>query len=190
MSCEKKRDRIQWHPAFYAATQLDYEEDLRDNGIVVVTKQLFVGKQHIPWKDVEFYLNSVVGTEIIVEENGDKITIPPDFPNEYIGSEYSKRLRGSLAKVKANASQVIVNMVIKATNRRYVENKSIKHAKDAAKGWYRYDVAFLMAVRGENEKETRYNAYKGTIVVRIRNNGLFLYDLINIKKEARTPPRQ
>ena len=33
----------------------------------------------------------------------------------------------------------------------------------------------------------RWNYYKGTLLVRINDNGLFLYDIINIKKETSTP---
>lgn len=44
-----------------------------------------------------------------------------------------------------------------------------------------------MKVQGDNENEPRWNNYQGTLVVRINENGLFAHDIINIKKEARTP---
>lgn len=50
-------------------------------------------------------------------------------------------------------------------------------------GWYRYDTYFSIPVKAENEKEVRWNDYTATIVVRINEKGLFLYDIINIKKE-------
>ncbi len=109
------------------------------------------------------------------------------FPGEFSYSKYSQNLKGGLAKVKANASQVIVELVQNATNRRYVENKDSKHNNDAIGGWYRYDSYFMVAVRGEDETQIRWNQYTATIVVRINDTGNYLHDIINIKKEARTP---
>lgn len=154
---------------------------------VTIEEQRFLGKQNIPWKEVEEFLRTYIGKKAIVSQYGDEIIIPSDFPNEYIASRYSQKLRGALAKAKANASTVILGMVRNATNKRYFENKDNKHSKDAAYGWYRYDVSFRMIVQGEKEQESRINSYKGTIVVRINEKGLYLYDLINIKKEASTP---
>ena len=45
---------------------------------------------------------------------------------------------------------------------------------------------FSIPVKAENEDEVRYNQYKGTMVVKINNRGLFLYDIINIKKKQVT----
>ena len=44
-----------------------------------------------------------------------------------------------------------------------------------------------MPVQGSDEKESRVNIYKATLVVRSSLNGMFLYDIINIKKEASKP---
>ena len=96
-------------------------------------------------------------------------------------------MRGNIAKAKANASQVIGKMIVLATNRRWVENKDEKHKKNAEKGWYRYDTYFAMPVQGSDENEKRINVYRATLVVRISLKGLFLYDVINIKKEASKP---
>lgn len=74
-----------------------------------------------------------------------------------------------------------------ATNRRWIKNKAIKHECDANGGWYRYDVFFAIPVKGEREENERYNKYKGTLLVKKNNRGLFLYDVIDIKKEARNP---
>lgn len=45
------------------------------------------------------------------------------FPDEFTESRYTKKLRGALAKAKANAAQVIVEMLENAKNRRWVETK-------------------------------------------------------------------
>ena len=40
---------------------------------------------------------------------------------------------------------------------------------------------------GNGEETARLNIFKATLVVKINENGLFLYDIIDIKKEASTP---
>ena len=92
-----------------------------------------------------------------------------------------------MAKVKANAAQIIDLMIINATNRRFIENKNDKHKYDASEGWYRYDTYFKIPVKGSSENEVRFNEYKSTLVVRKTLKGLFLYDVLDIKKEASTP---
>ena len=148
---------------------------------------VFMNKQNIPWSEVETYLKQYVGHKYVVEETNDVINVGTDFPEEFSESKYTKSLRGSIAKAKANAAQVIGKMIVIATNKRWVENKNEKHGKDAKLGWYRYDSYFAMPVRGSDEKENRINIYKATLVVRNSLKGMFLYDVINIKKEASKP---
>lgn len=150
-----------------------------------VPRIIFSGKQNIPWNDVEKYLKKYIGQEIEVKGYGDVIRIGGEFPDEFTESRYTKKLRGALAKAKANAGQVIDVMIENAENKRWVENKDAKHEKEASGGWYRYDVGFTIPV--EHNGELRKNAYIGTAVVRIKDDELYLYDIINIKKEASTP---
>lgn len=70
----------------------------------IVTEILFSNKQNIPWNDVEIYLKKYVGQVYEVDITGDQIIIGGDFPDEYTESNYTKKLREALAKVKANAS--------------------------------------------------------------------------------------
>ncbi len=146
---------------------------------------IFTNKQNIPWNDVENYLKSFIGKSYTVKETGDEINIAGEFPDEYTESKYTKKLRGTLAKAKANAAQVIGEMIENAEDRRWIENKDDKHNKDADGGWYRYNVGFSIPVNDGNE--IRRNKYIATAVVRIKSGRLFLYDIINIKKEASTP---
>lgn len=154
---------------------------------VIITKAIFVNKQNISWNEVEQYLKRYIGKEYIVKEYHDTIIVASDFPNEYAESKYTKRLRGALAKVKANAAQVVDLMIMNAINRRWIENKDNKHKIDASEGWYRYDTYFGMQVKGSEDILDRINYYKATLVVRKTNKGLYLYDIINIKKEASMP---
>ncbi|MCM1427486.1 MAG: hypothetical protein NC118_12860 [Eubacterium sp.] len=124
-----------------------------------IEKIIFTNKQNIPWSDVEQYLKRYIGQVFVVKMYQDKIHIAGDFPNEFSESKYTKRLRGALAKVKANAAQ----------------------------GWYRYDTYFRMPVKGSEETEERFNECRATLIVRKTSNKLYLYDVLDIKKEASTP---
>lgn len=154
---------------------------------IKVEKIIFKGKQNIAWNEVEKYLKRYSGNSYIIKKYDDVIQVNSRFASEYTSSNYTHKLRGGLAKVKANIVQILPELIINATNRRWIENKDNKHNNNAIGGWYRYDVLFSMPVKGDNEKEIRYNYYKATLVVRINDYGNFLYDIINIKKEARKP---
>lgn len=161
--------------------------NIAGNDIAYIENIIFVNKQNISWNQVEQYLKRYIGTKYVVDESEDVICIASDFPDEYAESRYTKNLRGSIAKAKANAAQVVGKMIVIATNKRWVENKDEKHKKDAEKGWYRYDTYFGMPVKGSEEGKERINIYKATLVVRNSMKGLFLYDIVNIKKEASKP---
>ena len=152
-----------------------------------VTKIIFSGKQNIQWKDVEDYLRMYDNMEIVNNQYGDVIKINALFADEYAISLYTKKLRGGLAKTKANLAQIIPEIIKSATNRRWVENKDDKHNENASKGWYRYDVCFAMKVFDPSLNSYRKNTYTATAVVRINDKGNYLHDIINIKKEARKP---
>ena len=93
---------------------------------IEIKETIFKGKQNIPWSDVEKYLRRYDGFEIENKEYGDVIHINAIFADEYVHSQYTKKLRGALAKIKANLAKVIPKLVECATNRRWVENKDDK----------------------------------------------------------------
>lgn len=150
-----------------------------------VPQILFKNKQNIPWNDVEQYLKKYIGKSFPVKEYGDIIHVAGEFPDEFTESQYTKKLRGGLAKAKANMAQVIGEMLENAENRRWIENKEEKHKREASGGWYRYDVGFTIPI--EEAGNLRRNVYRATAVVRINTDKLYLYDIVNIKKEASTP---
>ncbi|MCM1121930.1 MAG: hypothetical protein NC416_05055 [Eubacterium sp.] len=79
-----------------------------------IDKIIFTNKQNIPWNDVEQYLKRYIGQTYIVQEYQDQICIAGDFPDEFSESNYTKKLRGALAKAKANSAQIIDAMIINA----------------------------------------------------------------------------
>jgi hypothetical protein len=153
---------------------------------IEIRETIFFGKQNIPWNDVERYIRRYDGRVIRNINYGDEIQINAATADEYVHSQYTRKLRGALAKVKANAAQVIPQLLESCNNRRWIANKDNKHEKDAIRGWYRYDTYFSIKV-ASNEEGVRFNRYSATIVVKINDTGMYLYDIINIKKEARKP---
>lgn len=146
---------------------------------------LFKGKRSINWDEVKEYLKEYVGDLYIVAEEGDVIYIGSDLPDEYTGSRYTHKLMGTIAKAKANASQGIPEMMEIATNKRHVENLDKRHIRNARYGWYRYDTRFELPVIDENGTIVRYNSFCATMLIRHSSNDkMYLYDILNIKKET------
>lgn len=99
---------------------------------VQINNIIFRGKQNIDWKAVEVYLRRYIGE--IIEVADERFYINRSFTDEYTNSDYTKKLRGGLAKVKANAVQGIMEMLKIASLKRAMQNKKEKHRKDAPGG--------------------------------------------------------
>ncbi len=156
--------------------------------VAVAPSIIFTNKQRIDWKDVKSYLQRYVGMVVEVEETKDLIHIGNVFPSEYGGSTYTRSLKGGRAKAKANAVQVIVEMLKIASERTYSVNMKQKHANDAAYGWYYYNTRFALPVYDNKEKTENLNVYTACLVVNHAANGKrYLYDVLDIKKEACNP---
>ena len=125
---------------------------------------------------------------VSVIQDIDVIYIGSDLPSEYSGSVYTKRLNGAVAKAKANATQGIPEMIEISTGRYFRENNKGKHNWSARNGWYRYDTYFALPVYGDNEDIERYNVFHASLIIRHANDGkMYLYDILDIKKETSTP---
>ena len=153
-----------------------------EDNYIKIDALMFPGKTP-DLKEVEAYLNKTLKEEYVVNESKDILRIGAKFSSEYCGSAYTKKLRGAVLKAKANAVQVLPEIIMSAKNKRWVENKADKHNK----GWFRYDVKFSIPVFNNEGNQTNENIYSATLVARINDEGIFLYDMINIKKEASKP---
>lgn len=162
-------------------------EDLEGNEIVIVEDILFKGKRSVDWDAVEEYLKRFVGESYTISSTKEMVFIGPDLPDEYSHSEYTRILRGTNAKAKANATQGIPEMIEIASGKVYKENYKRKHNKDAKFGWYKYDSRFALPVFDKDGELERYNVFHVVMVVRHSHDGkLYLYDIMNIKKETGT----
>ena len=62
---------------------------------------------------------------------------------------------------------------------------------DAKYGWYRFTSRFALPVYDENNLLERYNIFRIEMLIRhASDDKLYLYDMVNVKKEAGTPPQQ
>ncbi len=160
-------------------------QDAEGNKIVVINDIVFKGRRSIQWEDVEKYVKQYVGDIFSIAEDNEIIYIGSELPSEYAGSVYTKKLKGATAKAKANAAQVIPEMIEMATNGIFEENHKSKHGRDAKYGWYRYDTRFALPVYGNDGNIERYNIFRGRLLIRHASSGKkYLYDIVEIKKET------
>ncbi len=163
-------------------------KDAAGHNIVVLPDIIFKNKQNIDWTAVEKYLQRYIGDIITIAETGDIVYIGIDFPDEYKGSTYTKRLKGANAKAKANAVQGISEMLHIATGKYFRENRKDKHSTDAGNGWYYYTTRFALPIYENDTRTDVYNIYSACLLINCTKFGTnYLYDLVDIKKEASTP---
>ena len=167
-------------------------QDIDGNNIVVINDIIFKGKHSINWKDVREYLKNYVGDFYTIASMGDIIYIGLDLPNEYSGSKYTHSIKGTNAKAKANAkanaAQGIPELIEIAVGKHFRENNEEKHWRNAKFGWYRYDSRFALPVYDEAGEIERYNVFHASLIVRhSEDKKLYLYDILDIKKETSNP---
>lgn len=163
-------------------------KDAEGKKIVMINDIRFKGKKSVDWSEVEEYLRRYVGEFYTIAESKDIVYIGSDLPSEYQGSKYTRSLKGTVAKAKANAAQGIPEMIEIAAGKHYRENRGGKHQWNARFGWYRYDSAFALPVYDENDMVQRYNIFHASLLIRHANDGkMYLYDVIDIKKETSNP---
>lgn len=163
-------------------------QDVDGNNIVFINDIIFKGKRSITWSDVEEYLRRYVGEFYSIVETGDIVYIGTDLPDEYAGSNYTKHIKGTVAKAKANAAQAIPEIIEIATSKTVEENKKEKHSRNAKNGWYRYDTRFALPVYDESGEVERYNVFSARLLIRHAASGkMYLYDVLEIKKETSKP---
>ena len=162
-------------------------EDLEGKKTVFIHDVIFAGKRSVNWEEVEIYLKQYIGDVYVIEDSNEIIYIGNDLPDEYAHSNYSRILKGTNAKAKANAVQGLPEIIEIATDKKFTENYKKKHNMDAMYGWYRYKSRFALPVFNEDREIERYNVFNVIMVIRHAKNGkMYLYDIINIKKETST----
>lgn len=158
-------------------------QDVYGNNIVFINDIIFKEKRSITWPDVEEYLRQYVGEFYSIAETEDIVYIGTDLPDEYAGSNYTKHIKGAVAKAKANAAQAIPEIIEIATSKTVEENKKEKHSRNAKNGWYRYDTRFALPVYDESGEVERYNVFSARLLIRHAASGkMYLYDVLEKKR--------
>ena len=153
--------------------------------VVEIDDIIFSSKRKIDWNGVEQFLKRYIGQAYNIDETDDLFSIDSDFPDEYANSNYSVKAHGTVGKAKANASQVIPELINIASNIVFKENTKKKHEKNAKYGWYRCTVRFTLPTCDDKGKIIGRNAFYGRMIIRFADDGKkSLYNIIDIKKET------
>ena len=164
--------------------------DLDGKKIVLINDIRFKSRRAFDWVDIEEYLKECIGQFYEIFETCEKIYIGSDFPDEFCRSEDRLRAKGANLRAKANAAAAIDGLVYVATNKKAYPDYDNKHGAKAQNGWYRYDTRFGLPVYDQDGELLRYNIFSAKMLVRRdKNERLYLYDFVKIKKETCSPPR-
>ena len=162
--------------------------DSKGNKIVLINDIISRGKRLVKWDEVKSYLENYVGEFYEITDTKDIVYIGKELPDEYTGSRYTYSLKGANAKAKANASQGIPEMIKFAIGKHFRKNLGEKHSRNAANGWYRYNSRFALPVYDDNGEVERYNVFHASLLIRHDADGkMYLYDIMDIKKETSNP---
>lgn len=198
-SIETKRELINWFEMLSLKNdgyqnnethKVNIIQNDEGKNVVLINDKRFKGLSKDDWKEVEDYLKNYIGEFFEIAYCSEKIFIDTDFPDEYANSESRIALKGPRRIAKANAAQVIPELIQIAlpTENMWQENKEQKHIKDAKYGWYRYNVRFGIPVYNNGGELERYNIFTAIMLVRHDEDGKkYLYDLTTIKKETSGP---
>lgn len=172
----------------YMDRNVEVITDSKGKKLVRINDIRFKGKRSVDWDDVKRYLEEYVGQFFQIASSEDIIYIGNDLPDEFTGSKYTRGLKGTAAKAKANVAQGVPELIEIATDKHFKENKGKKHQWNARYGWYRYNSRFALPVFSESGIAERYNIFHASLLIRHDNNGkMYLYDIIDIKKETSNP---
>ena len=162
--------------------------DADGNNIVLINDILFKSRRSIDWDEIEQILRKFIGEYYEIAETAEKEFIGSDFPDEFTHSKYTKAIKGANEKAKANVITAIGELIQIADNKAEFPDYDRRHGNKAKNGWYRYDTRFGIPVYSELGEIERYNIFRARMLVRCdENNKLFLYDVVQIKKETSTP---
>ena len=159
---------------------------INDKDIVVIKKLPYSRKQiEQDFKSVKKLIENALlelnGQSVTIREDGKEVFFDKKTADEYAGSNDTAHSNAKEKRAKANATVAIKEIVERATNPLWVNNKKSKHKLDAKRGWTYYDVDFGM----ESSEGVTY--YDGRLVIRMdKNDTDYVYDIINIKKKPGT----
>jgi len=162
--------------------------DLDGKKVVFIRDLRFKGNKKEEWTEIEAYLREYVGQCYEIIETSEKVYIGKGFPDEFAHGKDKIILKGSNAKAKANAAQVVGELIQSACNKSVAPDYAEKHKGKAKYGWYRYDTRIALPIYDDSGELVRFNVYKMRMLVRHDKDGKrYLYDFLRTKKETSSP---
>ena len=126
-------------------------------------------------------LLSINGETYVIKSDNRNVIADVVFADEFSGSIQTFSAQDRERAAKMNSIAGLSSIIENAKNPTYKKNLKAKHNKNAKRGWVYYDIRFGI-------KEENINYFTAKLVVRLDENGNdYLYDIINIKKEASNP---
>ena len=124
-------------------------------------------------------MGNAIKKDVIHAEGIDIGIYTSDYENEFI----------SLTDIAKKKEGEYPGYVIEiAVSKHFRENNEEKHWRNAKYGWYRYDSRFALPVYNETGEIERYNVFHASLIVRhSEDKKLYLYDILDIKKETSNP---
>lgn len=133
------------------------------------------------------FISEHIGDVYTLIESGQKVYIGEDLSGEYTQSKYTQKAlerNPNIIKAKNKATANIKEIIEIATNRRWEKTKH-KENKDAKYGMYSYDTRFGFPIKNSKGNVVSANIYKAELIIRNASDGRkYLYDIVNIKKDA------
>lgn len=161
-------------------------KDVDGASIVIINDIRFKGKSWDEWEAIKEYLKQYIGECYPIIKTSETIYIGEDFPDEFIGSEYTAHLWEEKKRAKANIIQGIPELIQTADRGIVSPNKKAKHSVDAGCGWSVHRTRFALPKYEriqENYILTGYKLYQADLLVRRESaDTLWLYDIINISR--------
>lgn len=101
--------------------------------------------------------------------------------------EYLKQYVGNYYEILETADKVYIGSDFPKEFKGSVDTYKEKHSADAKFGWYRYTSRFALPIYDNSGEIIRLNIFRIEMLIRHASDGkMYLYDLVNIKKEKET----
>ncbi len=137
-------------------------------------------------EEVAKYVAQNINDIYAIIEDGVKVYIGEDLPNEYTMSEYSQAIRSEKSgkwKAKVKAAAGLDLLIEAATGRKWKKTKQPQN-KDAKYGMYRYNSTFAFPIKDREGNVTNIRAYDVELLIRNASDGKkYLYDIVKIKED-------
>lgn len=148
-------------------------KNVNGKNVVWILNKSLKSKDLQNYSAIAEYIRQHIGDVYTVLEDGQKVYLGKDLPDEYTRSKYTTYLREndrSTFRAKSRAAEGLGELIEGATNGKLEVTKHPKN-KDAKYGMYRYDSSFAFPVFNSTGDITNVRAYDVQLLVRNASDG-------------------